>query len=144
MANQTDPNVVQQTLHLAMNLELKEALTLALKIANDKAVRGHPLGLALTAIGKLGGKEHRAVLERFLDDTTLIGNFHINAGRGTTEVRDVALGMLVHVTGQSHRDYGFAFPQTSLDLKFNPFYLGFAAPAQRDAAVKKWQAYAKK
>jgi hypothetical protein len=144
MHAQSDPNVVQQTLNLAMNLELKEALSLAVKIANDKTVRGHPLGLALTAVGKLGGKEHRPLLERFLDDTTLVGNFGINQVRGTTEIRDVALGMLVHVTGQSHRDYGFAFPQTSLDLKFNPFYLGFTNAAQRQAALKKWQGYTAK
>ena len=68
---------------------------------------------------------------------------------GTTEVRDVALAMLVRLNGQQTKDYGFAFLQFhgGQQIFFAPVWLGFADDAKRTAAIKKyrdWKAAQKK
>jgi hypothetical protein len=141
MEEQSDPNAAQQMLYLAMNLELKEALGMAQKMLAEGKIKGHALGVALTTVGKLGTREQLPVLEKHLGDTTVVGNLQFNQTRITTEVRDIALGMMVHLTDQSHKDYGFAFVRNNPGLKFNPHYLGFAQPAERQAAFKKWNEY---
>jgi hypothetical protein len=134
-----DDNGLQYALQMAVNLELKECLDLAVKAAKEKKVKGQGLGAVLTTIGKMGGKEHLPLLEAQLNDTTVIGNFGINRGSGTTEVRDAALAMLVHMTKQSHKDYGFLFAEANAGLMFNSVFLGFTNNAERDKAHRKWK-----
>jgi hypothetical protein len=134
-----DDNGLQYALNMAVNLELKECLDLAVRAAKEKKVKGQGLGAVLTTIGKMGGKEHAALLEAHLGDTTVIGNFGINRGSGTTEVRDVALAMLVHGTKQTHKDYGFLFAEGNAGLMFNAVFLGFASGPERDKAHRKWK-----
>jgi hypothetical protein len=140
MYRQTDDLAsLQQMFHLTTNLDLKEGLDLALKVVREKKVQGVGVASALTVIGKMGSKDHLTVLEPFLSDTTAIGNFALNRDRGTTEVRDVALAMMVHLTGQSHNDYGFIFSRTNPGLKFYPNFLGFTGADQRDRAFARWK-----
>ena len=134
-----DDNGLQYALNMAVNLELKECLDIAVKAAKEKKVKGQGLGAVLTTLGKMGGKEHMPLLEAQLSDTTVIGNFGINRGSGTTEVRDAALAMLVHMTKQSHKDYGFLFADANAGLMFNAVFLGFSNNAQRDKAHRKWK-----
>jgi hypothetical protein len=134
-----DDNGLQYALNMAVNLELKECLDIAVKAAKEKRVKGAGLGAVLTTLGKMGGKEHAALIESHLGDTTVIGNFGINRGSGTTEVRDAALAMMVHMTKQSHKDYGFLFAEGNAGLMFNAVFLGFANNADRDKAHRKWK-----
>ncbi|MGH7226616.1 MAG: hypothetical protein ACRELF_25655, partial [Gemmataceae bacterium] len=94
------------------NLQLKEGLPLALKAVRSKKLRGSGVVHALVTIGRMGDKQHLVVLEPFLDDKTQFCGFGIGGRRGNvqgnTEVRDVALAMLVRLTKQSFKDYGFA------------------------------------
>ncbi len=134
-----DDNGLQYALNMAVNLELKECLDIAVRAAKEKKVKGQGLGAVLTTIGKMGGKEHLPLIEAQLSDTTVIGNFGINRGSGTTEVRDAALAMLVHMTKQSHKDYGFLFAEANAGLMFNAVFLGFSNQAERDKAHRKWK-----
>jgi hypothetical protein len=139
MTQQTDDNAVMQMLYLANNLNLKEGLDLAVRVVRDRRVKGMGLATAFTTVGKLGGKAQVALLEPFLDDKTVIGPFALNRMRGTTEVRDVALAMLVHLTGQSHKDYGYPFVDTNAGFKFYAHFLGFTTDQQREQALRKWK-----
>jgi hypothetical protein len=140
MARQTDEeDAAQQMFFAVQNLELKEGLDLALKVLKDRPVKGRGLGGAMTTVGKLGEKKHAAALEPFLKDTTAVSNFALGRDRGTTEVRDVALAMLVHLTGQDPRGYGFVFSQHNAHLKFYANFLGFADDAQRAKAFARWK-----
>jgi hypothetical protein len=134
-----DDNGLQYALNMAVNLDLKECLDVAVKAAKEKRVKGAGLGAVLTTLGKMGGQEHAALIEGYLSDTTVIGNFGINRGSGTTEVRDAALAMLVHLSKQSHKDYGFLFAESNSGLLFNAVFLGFANNADRDKAHNKWK-----
>lgn len=136
----------QQVLSLAMQLEAREGMDLAIKLIKDKDYAG---GMALTALGKWGTKDHVPLLEAVLDDKTVLGQFQINNVMGTTEVRDVALAMLVRLTGQQTKEYGFAFVQwhNEQQIFYIPMWMGFPDAAKRDAALKKykdWQAGQKK
>jgi hypothetical protein len=140
MERQTDDeDAAQQMFFAVQNLDLREGLNLALKVLEHRPVKGRGLGGALTTVGKLGGRQHRTVLESFLDDRAVVGNFALGRERGATELRDVALAMLVHVTGQDHRDYGFAFGQHNGHLKFYANFLGFHDDDERDRAFARWR-----
>jgi len=141
-AGQVKGNAANQTLNIAMQYNLKEGLDLGLRLIREKDWAN---GMAIVAIGKLGTKEHLPLLEPLLDNTAVIMNVNFNNKPGTTEVRDVALAMMVHLTGQSIKDYGFEFFRgtTNAQVFFAPVYLAFAEKAKRDAAHQKFRDWAK-
>jgi hypothetical protein len=141
MERQTDDEDAAQQMFLVMTqtLNLKEALDLGLRVLRDRPVKSRGLAGALVTVGKLGGPAHRTALEPFLNDATIVGNFAVGKERGTTQVRDVALAMLVHVTGQDPKGYGFAFSHRYAYLKFHPSFLGFAGDSERDRALARWR-----
>lgn len=142
MKSQTDENGMQQVFYLAINLDIKEALDVAVKALREKSAKGHGLGMAMIVVGKLGNKEHLALLEPYLADNTPLGTFRFNDLNISTEMRDVALAVSVKLTGQQHRDYDFPFMKMGQNMiDQSPYYLGFTAPAQRDAAFKKWRSW---
>lgn len=130
--------VANQALNMALQYNLKEGLDLALRLIKQKDFAG---GQAIVAVGRLGTREHLPLLEPMLADTTVLLNVNFNNRPGTTEVRDVALAMMVHLTGQSIRDYGYEFFRGTSNevVYFAPVYFAFADAAQRDAALKKWR-----
>jgi hypothetical protein len=132
---------------LSNNLDLKEGLDLAVKAIRAKKLKASGLAHAMVTIGKFGDKQHVPLLEPFLDDKTQIAGFGIGGAggagiSGTTQVRDAALAMLVHLTKQSHKDYGFAVSKANNRyLMFHAHYLGFSSGAERDKAFAKWKAW---
>jgi hypothetical protein len=140
MERQTDDeDAAQQMFFAVQNLELKEGVDLALKVLAERKLKGRGVGGAMTTVGKLGTRQHRAVLERFLDDRTQVCAFALDRERGTTEVRDVALAMLVHLAGQEHKPYGFVFSHNNPHLKFYANFLGFHNEEQRNRAFARWK-----
>jgi hypothetical protein len=140
MERQTDDeDAAQQMFFAVQNLELKEGLDLALKVLADRPLKGRGLGGAMTTVGKLGNRQHLAILERFLDDKTVLSNFALGTERGTTELRDVALAMLVHLTGQDHKTYGFVFSHNNSHLKFYANFVGFRDDDQRAKAFAQYK-----
>jgi hypothetical protein len=90
----------------------------------------------------MGTPEDSGLLRNFLGDETVVGNFQLpNQQKGTTQVRDVALAMLVHMSSQSHKEYGFSFARDNQALFFNPYMLGFTTMENRMLAMKKWETY---
>jgi hypothetical protein len=141
MDRQADDDIaLQQVFHLVNQLEIKEGLDLALRTVRDKKPKGMMLASALTTVGKLGGPEQLPLLERYLTDRTAIGNFNLGTVRGTTQVRDAALAMLVRLTKQSHKEYGFAISQYNNEhLMSYANFLGFSGDEQRERALGKWK-----
>jgi hypothetical protein len=141
MERQADDELgLQSVFNLVNQLDIKEGLDLALRTIRDKKLKGLMLASALTTVGKLGAKEELPVLERYLADQTVIGNFNLGTVRGTTQVRDAALAMLVRLTKQSHKDYGFAISQYNNEhLMSYANFLGFSSDEQRDKAFGKWK-----
>jgi hypothetical protein len=148
ITQRTDANSVYQALELAVRLNLKECLPMALKEVKNRNGFAFGRSMAIVAVAKLGAKEHRAAIEELLTDKGVVTNFGFNNVQGTTEVRDVALAMLVVQSGQKLRDYGYAaadfFGNFDANLYSSPTLLGFADQGHRDAALKKWQDWSAK
>lgn len=128
-------------LPLATAFELKEARDWAVKLATERTLPGTTRGLALLLAGRIGDRDLVPKLAPLLEDTTSVGTRSLGSVQLTAQVRDVALAALVQMSGQKAEDYGFPYLQTVPGLKSlpAPVCLGFAKPADRDAALKKWK-----
>src|SRR5262249_54390307 len=82
MGLQTDPNVLTQLLYVTMNLNLKEGLDIALKVAKDNTANAHTQATALMVIGKVGDKDHLDLLGPLMTEKKVLTNFNI----GTEQV----------------------------------------------------------
>ncbi len=145
----TDPSILVQNLYIASNLKLKESVDLAVRVLAPKDPKGligvnaHQKSVAIISVGTMGNKSHIPILQNFLGDDAIVTNFQFNKERGTTQVNDCALAMLVHLTGQSHKDYGFSFANNGRPGNFTPYGMGFSSPQVRKEAFDKWEKWAK-
>ncbi|MFL5342234.1 MAG: hypothetical protein ACJ8F7_18970 [Gemmataceae bacterium] len=140
----TDSSSAYTNLYLISNLELKEGVDIARNIIRLPNRDLHAKVMAISLLGKIGGKECVADIEPFLKDSTTFGAVRFGNGpQISTQVRDVALATLVQLTGQSMGDYHFPhvkmFPsQANFQVHLSPGMLGFTDDAGRTAALKKW------
>lgn len=146
----TDPVCLQPVLYLALSVEFPEIVSLARRQADNKELNASVRGLALTVVARYAGKQEFEFLERFLADTTQVcvnrfarGNSQITI---RTEMRDLALALLVDVTGQRLQDYSFPALQLFAvnseprpGQAYNPHWYGFSSEEEREAALKKWR-----
>jgi hypothetical protein len=144
-ANRSD-DVLLQRLRLALWHEMAEAVPLAVAVASDPQYLTVPPGtrvIAILAVGKLGGSEHVDDLEPLLEDTTecMPGRPGKLAGQPATQVqiRDVALAVLLHLTGQDLQQYGFPAARPHVRYLFNSATLYLPSDAKRAIAIEKWR-----
>jgi hypothetical protein len=139
--NRTDINSISQALQVVQQMNLKEGMEFALKMMKSKDLQIWTRATAMIAVGKLGGKEHVPELAAMFGDKTQVTNIQWNNVVINTQVNDIALAMAVHLTGQSHKDYGFDALQSQPGMLWAYHYLGFSADEKRVAAFKKWDAW---
>ncbi|HUT10720.1 MAG TPA: PQQ-binding-like beta-propeller repeat protein [Thermoguttaceae bacterium] len=147
----TGINVLDTKLRLAMQYDLQEGLALALRAMRKKEAHSHSRVYGVMALGQLGGKPYAAVLAQSLADKSEIGRRTVNGKSMSIELRDVVLAWLIHVTGQSHADYGLA--QAGEEFKrmaenknrhMSTTYCAFDDEAAREKALEKWKTYVEK
>ena len=144
MRSQVDIQAQMQSLYLCQNLELKEGVLLARDLLKSGRLQPHGRGVACSLIGRLGTRENIPDIAPLLSDSAHMNNFQVRPREmGTVQVRDVALAILVHLTGQSHKEYGFGFATAGQAFQVGSTYnMGFLAEDKRLEALKKWDAYA--
>jgi len=147
----TGINALYTKLRLAMQHDLQEGLALALRAMRKKELPPHSRVYGVMALGQLGGKPYAAVLAESLDDKSEIGRRTVNGKSMTIEVRDVTLAWLIHVTGQSHADYGLARAGEEFKRRaenknrhMSTSYCAFENEAAREKALKMWKTYVEK
>jgi hypothetical protein len=141
IVRRTEPSARYQSLNLALRFNLKEGLVPAwAEIRHGN--RPNQIPLALLAIGKLGGPECLAPLLPLFENTEIGYSVQINGKTVKVEVRDVALAVAIHLTGQTHADYGFQNVQANPYSLYNLQSLGFEEDERRQAALKKWRLWA--
>ena len=131
MLRQNDDYPLSRALEAAERLQLPERVALAKKVVSGKKGGGGARGHALVVLGKADAKGNRGLFASLLEDKASVAGFGIGVAngpaiQGQTEVRDVALAMLVHGSGQKPADYGFAYTRSSNDFLFNAPFLGFS------------------
>jgi len=134
----------QRGFQLAAQVNMKEALPVALRLLEKKDNDNYSKVQVMTALTKLGGKEHIALLDKYAVDNTQVTT--INFGNGdqlSVQTRDVAMGVQVQLAGQKLADFGF-------DTRFGNgggmsyHYYGFRDDKSRDDAHAKWKEWAGK
>lgn len=93
---------------------------------------------AMLAIAKLGSRDDLPAIRKFLDDESVIEIGIAQADTFTTQFRDVALAVEIHLWGKSPKDFGFTRIATDPNYVFNVRSIGFSSKDQRQAAFEKW------
>lgn len=137
-----DSHVGRYALMVGLQYDLKDAsLELARKLVAAKNVSTSMIPYAILAIGKYGGRSDVDRLEPLLANKTVCHRWHNGKFPNTIEiqVRDVALAVLVQLTGKDHKQYGFDLLQPNESTLFHIYTCGFVENKQREAAMAKWQ-----
>jgi hypothetical protein len=144
----TDQNVLQNVMQLVLQMEIKELVPVALKMATAKETQAYNKSTAILIVGRMGTKDDAEKLEPLLKDTTNLGAMMVGNTRIDAQLRDVALAAIIEANGQAPTDYGFPYLQANPQLLHNnyvaPNWYGFAKDADRDAAEKKFREWQKK
>jgi hypothetical protein len=141
----TSGGIPQYPLMIALQYDLREStLELGRKLAAEKSTSTSVLPYALLALGKYGDdRTDVKLIEPLLANTTVCHTWH--NGRNPEpikiEVRDVALAVLVHLTGQEHKAYGFELLQRYDRTLFQVHTCGYVDNAKRETAMTKWRAW---
>ncbi len=125
-----------------MQYHLEQGLIPATAIIRRRQRQPYVLQDAILAVGKLGSAAHIELLTPLLSDAHLVGNPFANRPgeqRSGPQVRDVALAVIIHLSGEHPQDYGFASIQPDPVRLFQIHTMGFASDQQRLAAHQKWQ-----
>ncbi len=139
----TEDAAAYQAMMLAMQYDLTEGLTPARKILDAGNQQPYIQQFAILSIAKFGKPEDVPLIEKSLENVTVVNNSTINGKRRQTQLRDVALASLIYLAKQKPKDFGFADLQEAAPYLFNVSTLGFEDDAKREEALKKWKAYAK-
>lgn len=130
-----------RSLIMAMQYNLKEAIAPALADIEPPGGPPHLEQYAILAVGKLGGREHVPTLLPLLNDSRPVGVPDRTGRESDTQIRDVALAAMIHLTGQKLADYGFVHAKTNPLILFNTNTLGFSDANAREQALSKWRAW---
>jgi hypothetical protein len=131
-----------QNFMLSLQFGLKEGLAPAVAMLRDGASQPHMAQYAMLLVGRFADKEGIPLLLPFLEDQNLLGSYSVNDQEVRTELRDVALAVLVHLTQQDHALYGFDHLQKNSEMVFQPVTAGFTDPLKREAALARWRDWA--
>jgi hypothetical protein len=137
--------ILSRRLVIASMNQIDEAIPLALDVAlgERKYARVQPVtrAIAILVVGQLGGGEHIGQLESLLDDDTVCSP--VGPGQATTsvQIRDVALVVMLHLSGQQPADYGYVHARIQPQQLFQLETLSAGTEQQRDQAIAQWRAW---
>jgi hypothetical protein len=99
----------------------------------------HTRQYAVLVVAKFGANLHLPLLEPLLADDSPLAVRQVNGRQVTTQLCDVALAGLVHLSGQELKAFGFNRVQINPPFLYSISTLGFEEPERRAAALKKWR-----
>jgi hypothetical protein len=139
--------IFQQTgFELVAEVRMPDFLPQAVRVINDPAAPAKTRAMAMVGLRQVGSKEHVRILTQYLTDKTEVYVATLGAGLVfRTQLRDVALGMSVHLAGERPDDYGLG------DRRFGAgrgvpkclYFYGFKDQASRDESHAKWKEWLK-
>jgi hypothetical protein len=136
-----------QAIMMALRFDLKEGVEPSLALIRGGNGGPHLRQYGILGVGKLGGKQHLPDLEPLLKDEAICASQNMKVKEENkviqTRICDVTLAVMVRLTGQQLRDYGFNRVQENTMMLYNVSSLGFIDDAQRQAALKKWDEWSK-
>jgi len=139
-----DDALAYQNFTLALRFGLRESVPPALKFLAKKDALPQYKAYALLVVGKFGKTKHLEAIKALLNDKT-----QVYPGRGangrfpTTQLRDVAMAITIHINGGQLNQFGFTSARMHPQYLFHPSTLRFANDVQREAAFKKFNEWMK-
>lgn len=142
----SEDTAAYQGMLIGLNLGLDDGMIPALKILNGQGNRApHTSQYALMTVAKLGNESHLPLVEKFLDDKSVVTRMQENKVIYDVQVRDAALATAVLLTKQQLKSYFGERPnQQTTDpqqIFFNPRVIGFTDEEKRAETHKKWADY---
>ena len=129
-----------QRFHFALYYDLKEGLGPARQVVSERLGIPHVRQYALLVLGKMGDEEDLKLVENLLDDPGIVSSHNrVNRVRITTQVRDVALAVLLHRAGADFQAYGLPEFKENATTMIQTSTVGFASDEEREQAIQKWR-----
>lgn len=136
--------VMRRSIEIAAEHKVNECAAPLIKIAKDANTTPYVRATALMGLVRFGDKKTINDLTPFLKDNLQIATVMVNNIRGSVQLRDVALGSAIQLSGQSLKDFGFErdLPRAG-QLPPSYVYYAFSSDEKRAEAFKKWDEWAK-
>lgn len=136
---ETDVNQLYNRTRYGMQYDVKRTLVPARQLVERKTP-DYRSQYGLLALGKFGGEEELALVEKLLSNETVLSKA---TGKDrkvvyTCQVRDVALAVAIHMRGDDVDTYGFARLKQQPQYLFMPNSAGFADDDARTKAFEKF------
>ena len=132
-------------LMIALNYDMKEAgFEVAKKHLGNTTSSSSAQQYAIMVIARFGSAKDIDLLVPQLQNTSVChtwSNPQIKKGVIKTQVRDVALVMMLEMTKQNHQKYGFTLLQRNPTTVFHGYTCGFVDESDRDKALQMWNAW---
>ena len=130
---------------LTLNYDMKTTgLTLGRRLLKDQPASYTTTQYAAIAVARFGDLADISTLEPHLKNVSVChtwSNPKVKPGVIKTQVRDVILALLIHMTKQDHKDYGFELLRESPTTLFHTYTCGFTDQEKREEAQTKWRAW---
>lgn len=156
LIRRSEDNSAYQAMMLAITYSLDDGLVPAVRILKQGARVPHMSLYALMTVAKLGDRSHLPLVEKLLDDKSVVTRTQQNKVIHEIQIRDAALAAGVLLTKQDLKAYypdRGEFPTSDpQQVFFNPKLIGFSpepTPGDgqeqkedpRAAVLKKWQEF---
>jgi hypothetical protein len=140
---QSEGWMAYQGMTMALQFGLPSGLVTAKRLLNQPPDPNlaYARWYALITMARFGSLDDLELIESFLDDTTPYGTtVRVNRQvKYRTQMRDVALAALVHLTKQKFADYGFDRLRAQPTFVFDLNSIAFENDEKRDEAIKRWR-----
>lgn len=119
----------------------RESLRIARRNFKDpqKKINAGARSISYLAIAKLGNREDCELILEGLRDEQVCHTWHNGETRVETQVRDVALLCLIHLTEQNPKDFGFDLLRSDSVCLYSEFSIGFPTEKSRQTSFEKWE-----
>ena len=133
---------------LTLNYDMKTTgLTLGRRLLKAQPASFSTTQYAAIAIARFGDQNDISLLLPHLKNVSVChtwSNPQIQPGVIKTQVRDVILALLIHMTKQDHKEYGFELLRATPTTLFHTYTCGFTKEEKREAAQAKWASWYEK
>jgi hypothetical protein len=141
----SQPGREHEGITLGMQYDVPRTVELALRVLHRQENEPYVLMYAIPCVGKYGKDWHLTQLETLLSDEMVVHQRQQSVNgkvvQFETQLRDVALIVLLHRTEQAPQEYGFQEINQRADYLSLHHSFAFEDPKKREAAFRKWQAW---
>jgi hypothetical protein len=146
----TNEDIVMRRLNLITGLGIREAIGLPLDVATQAksyaSLQPITRAKALTTVGQFGNRAHIEQLEPLLEDTSIcmpLQGPQPGQPVPNVQIRDVALVVMLQLTGQQPADYGYLHARLQPQQAYVLESLHCESTEKQEAAAAKWRAWRK-